>query len=251
MFTATRLAAFALLLTGCSEYGFHTPNDAPNDTTDGAAVPNYPGSNGDSGDPLQPGDPEDGLTGDPDDLPGDPDDGLTDDPKDDNPGDDLGFEPGDFDDDDDDDWPTLEFDPDWPGIPVENPGDLHMTGGGQMPHLGGDLASHGFTIHCDDGKDNSNLQMNWDGDSFSMDQIDFVQCWDDPTISGGQPDPGFDTIEVAGIGSLNGVGGVPFYLIFTDDGEPGDTDTAWVEIVDGAQFLAFDGILEAGNHQAH
>ena len=167
---------------------------------------------------------------------------------DDNPN--FGDDDDDFGDDDDDDgpdWPGLERDPDWPGDEVP-PGNLHMTGGGGIPHVGG-IASHGFTIHCDDGKDNHHLQIGWDGGTFHLEEVAWIQCWDDPAISGDQPSPGFDTLELAGWGRLDGVSGTPIYLVFTDDGEPGTTDTAVVEINLGATWLA--GVLEDGNHQAH
>ncbi len=194
---------FLLTVAGCSEYGFHSPQDQPGWSSDGNATP----------------------------------------------GDDDDDDDGDLDDPDDPDWPSLDRDPDWPGLEVP-PGELHMTGGGGIPHVGG-IASHGFTIHCDDGKDNHHLQINWASGSFHLEEVDWVQCWDDPGISGGQPDPGFDTLEMAGWGRLDGIADTAIYLVFTDDGEPGTTDTAEVLLDDGWQPVWLAGVLEDGNHQAH
>ena len=130
------------------------------------------------------------------------------------------------------------------GKPLEG----RMTGGGSV--FQGSRVTHGFELHCDISLPN-NLEINWDGNSFHLTQLNSATCGDDPTISEEQPVAGFDTFVGSGVGRLNGVDGATIDFKLTDAGEPGKAvDIAEFSINVGAD-LTVVGTLDKGNHQAH
>jgi hypothetical protein len=124
-----------------------------------------------------------------------------------------------------------------------------MSGGGSVFDAAGVRYTHGFQVRCQGGGPN-NLQIGWgSGNSFHLESLTAVVCFDDPNLSEGKPTAGFDTLLANGLGRRNGVSNTPVWFHFTDDGEPGKG-------VDLAEFMigaapVVSGPLDSGNHQAH
>ncbi|MCD4810302.1 MAG: hypothetical protein K8R17_10435 [Methanosarcinales archaeon] len=139
-------------------------------------------------------------------------------------------------------------------IPYEiSPAKGRMTGGGSV--FTGDNArvTLGFEIHCDLSKPN-NLQVNWpDGNKFHMLELTSAICTDDPKINPKPPVAPLDTFTGVGTGRFNGVEGATIYFTFVDKGEPGKSDTAWIQILDNGEqeVLNVYGSMKYGNLQAH
>jgi len=98
------------------------------------------------------------------------------------------------------------------------------------------------------------LKVEWGGNKFRLTSYtDPLTCLDTP-FDEGNPKAGFDTIEGAGDGTLNG-GAASAEFRFTDAGEPGRGDRATITIMDadGDVVLEFADQRAAagGNHQAH
>ncbi|HEV8608958.1 MAG TPA: hypothetical protein VGS98_02660 [Thermoanaerobaculia bacterium] len=128
-----------------------------------------------------------------------------------------------------------------------------MTGGGSVFGKGAQRVTHGFELHCDVEDAPNNLEVNWAGNHFHMEELLTAVCTDDPAIAPPPPPAGFDTYTGTGIGRCNGVAGATISWTFTDAGEPGKLDTATFEISgcpDGLG-LSVSGPLKKGNHQAH
>jgi len=132
-----------------------------------------------------------------------------------------------------------------------------MTGGGSVFGKGSQRVTHGFELHCDPAVGPNNLEVNWSGNHFHMEELLTASCPNDPTINPPPPpatDGGFDTFIGTGTGRCNGVEGATISFTFTDAGEPGTKDTATFVItgcpspVDG---ITVSGPLKKGNHQAH
>lgn len=156
-----------------------------------------------------------------------------------------------------------------------------MTGGGSIckpsgcVETGDDFSgrvTHGFELHCAPEDLPNNLEVNdhIGGHRFHLDTLDDVFCYDDPLINPTPPGAGFDTYVGRGTGKFDGVPGFCANWIFTDAGEPGDNDTAYIKVtdtpgppgVDDNSVLPCTGtvLLETtfppvkltfGNHQAH
>ena len=78
-------------------------------------------------------------------------------------------------------------------------------------------------------------------------------CIDDPEINPKPPAAPFDTFTGKGTGRFNGVEGATINFEFVDKGEPGKSDTVWIQILDkdGNKVLNVDGSIKYGNLQAH
>jgi hypothetical protein len=137
-----------------------------------------------------------------------------------------------------------------------------MTGGGSVfrDNGGGEVVvtgpkigrvTHGFELRCE-GRPN-NLEINWDGNRFHLEQLTSAVCTDSPLIVPNPPDAEFDTFTGTGNGRYNGTSGATIEFVFTDAGEGGSGDTADILIRDagGATLLEVSGFLTFGNHQAH
>ena len=136
-----------------------------------------------------------------------------------------------------------------------------MTGGGKVAGS----ASHGFHLLCDEDPsdaeheltDPSNrLQVNWKGEettnAFHLLALTSAACTDDPDIEPRPRSSEFDTFHGEGVGRCNGEPASAEWT-FTDGGEPGDADTAEIQIDGGGTCtLEVAGPLDpGGNHQAH
>ena len=138
-----------------------------------------------------------------------------------------------------------------------------MTGGGSI-FLGSMRITHGFELHCGPldfppgtgfGEPN-NLEVNWAGNHFHMDDLIFGVCNTDDGQSPNPPAAGFTTFDGAGFGSYNDVPGARVSFRFTDYGEPGTSDLIvrlTVVAADGTIVLDVPTptALTFGNHQAH
>ena len=138
-----------------------------------------------------------------------------------------------------------------------------MTGGGRVdtgeeePAKGNAkpkaiFTTHGFEMSVNaDGTISGNLQYNdhRNGDVFHATSFDSLIFTLDPEIDAGNPDSVFNTARVFGTGRLNGVDGVSFIAVVTDNGEPGRTDTFEI-IFPGGESPGISGALAGGNHQA-
>lgn len=124
-----------------------------------------------------------------------------------------------------------------------------MTGGGSIL---GSRTTHGFTLHCDPAALPNQLEVNWGGNYFRLEELVTVRCSDDPALEPASPGAPFDTYEATGTGILNGDAGATASWVFTDNGQPGTRDYAKITIEDAAgdQVLATGGYLQFGNHQA-
>jgi hypothetical protein len=126
-----------------------------------------------------------------------------------------------------------------------------MTGGGSV--FKGDMrVTHGFEIHCDLSEPN-NLEINWPQNRFHLDKLTSAVCTENPNIDQRPPVAPFDTFNGKGTGKFNGLPGAKIEFVFTDAGEPGKNDTAWIKITDGKGnvVLEVSGFLKFGNNQAH
>jgi hypothetical protein len=129
-----------------------------------------------------------------------------------------------------------------------------MTGGGGQIIVGGVFVSRGLTIHCDIVLSN-NLEINWEGNRWHLDKpLDAATCIDDPAFNPVPPRAPFDTFIGVGTGKLNGVDGSVVMFTFIDNGEPGRTDMASIQIFDAGGAMVLNvplSNLDRGNLQAH
>ena len=125
--------------------------------------------------------------------------------------------------------------------------------GGSIFTMDGTRVTHGFELHCDPLIGPNNLQVNFDGNSFHLEALTSVVCYDDPAIDQLPRNAPFDTMIGEGIGRFNGVDGYAVRFVFTDAGEPGSKDFAEIEIRDpnGNLVLFAAGNVSRGNQQAH
>ena len=148
-----------------------------------------------------------------------------------------------------------------------------MTGGGSVfatgnPYIG--RVTHGFELHCDENDPPNHLEINWSGNRFHLESLTSAKCSYDRSLR--MPTPpaaGFNTYEGIGTGRYNGVPGYDAYWVFTDQGEPGTSDTVALQITnsEGENVLLVGSVsvngggntitgstgvnLTFGNQQAH
>ncbi len=135
-----------------------------------------------------------------------------------------------------------------------------MTGGGRQVTIGNVRVTRGLTLHCDNLLSN-NLEINWTGGNkwhIDKESLTSIECIDDPAFDETPPRAPFNTFIAQATGSLNGVAGSIIRFKFIDDGEPGSTDEAYIQIwtpLDNPDsdtpVLAVGGVLTRGNLQAH
>ena len=128
-----------------------------------------------------------------------------------------------------------------------------MTGGGSVFTEDGMRVTHGFELHCNPNVGPNNLQVNFDRNSFHLETLTAVTCYDDPALDHMPRAASFDTLVGEGEGRFNNKPGYKVWFTFTDAGEPGKGDFASIEIRDpaGNLVLRVAGNLYFGNHQAH
>jgi hypothetical protein len=118
--------------------------------------------------------------------------------------------------------------------------------------------SHGFELHCNSDFTPNNLQVNWLGNSFHMENLELATCLDDGTSNeppkSPHPGPTLDVYMGEGSGRLNGNDGAFAEWIFTDNGEPGKSDEIVKLIIknengDIVLEISEPIDLKGGNHQ--
>ncbi len=127
------------------------------------------------------------------------------------------------------------------------------TGGGTIGTNREPRVTHGFELHSNISELPNNLEVNWGGNHFHLEMLTQTDCYDDPAINPEPPRAGCDTIHGWGEGKVNGTSGYHIEFIFTDAGEPGKVDWAWIKITDsnGGIVMEVSGFLKSGNQQAH
>jgi len=134
-----------------------------------------------------------------------------------------------------------------------------MTGGGAQIRVDGLRVTRGLTLHCDITLSN-NLEINWPGGNnwHITRPLLSAECVDDPNYDPVPPAAPFDTFIGEATGKLNGVEGSICRFKFIDNGEPGRTDEAYIEVWDvgddpdtESPVLSIGGLLTHGNLQAH
>lgn len=120
-----------------------------------------------------------------------------------------------------------------------------FTGGGSIL-TGEDRVTHGFELHCKASEEPNNLEINFAGNQFHLEDLVTATCTVDP-------ETGVATITGTGTGRFNGVEGYTIQFTLTDAGEPGTEDFASFVITspDDVEVLNVAGNLEFGNHQFH
>ncbi len=119
-----------------------------------------------------------------------------------------------------------------------------FTGGGSIFTSAGVRVTHGFELYCSLSQGPNNLEINWAGNRFHLDQLTSVSC----SLVNGVP-----TITGTGTGTYNGQPGATITFTFNDAGEPGrNTDFASITIkVGSTTVLQASGLLDSGNQQFH
>lgn len=136
-----------------------------------------------------------------------------------------------------------------------------MTGGGSF-FVGDQRITHGFELHCstNDGGLNppgaNNLEINWSGNHFHLENLIFSVCSTDDSLSPNPPAAGFTTLDAAGTGTYNNSETCYANWRFTDYGEPGSSDlVVRLRINCPNSGIVLDVAsptpLTFGNHQAH
>ena len=96
-----------------------------------------------------------------------------------------------------------------------------------------DKVTHGFQLHCDSNSGPNNLQVNWLGFKFHLEQLENALCFDDgsvnepPPKSNGNPNSRKPTLDVyygEGFGRWDGQCGAYAKWVMDDNGEPGKAD---------------------------
>jgi uncharacterized repeat protein (TIGR01451 family) len=128
-----------------------------------------------------------------------------------------------------------------------------ITGGGTIGSDREPRVTHGFELHCNANQLPNRLEVNWGGNKFHLLKLTNAICTDDPSIVPNPPRAACDTYHGWGEGRYNGVKGYTAEWIFTDAGEPGVNDWAWIKITapNGDVVLDVSGFLMFGNQQFH
>jgi len=96
-----------------------------------------------------------------------------------------------------------------------------------------DKVTHGFQLHCDSNSGPNNLEVNWLGYKFHLEQLENALCFDDgsvnepPPKSNGNPNSRKPTLDVyygEGFGRWEGQCGAYAQWVMDDNGEPGKAD---------------------------
>jgi hypothetical protein len=122
------------------------------------------------------------------------------------------------------------------------------------------ILTHGFELHCDPESGPNNLEINWNGNQFHLEQLTKATCTDDGSVN--EPPPSIDTSENGpgpttdvyngeGFGRYNGVCGAFAQWVFDDNGEPGKADhivALQIRDADGGVVLAWNTALGLDVH---
>ena len=132
-----------------------------------------------------------------------------------------------------------------------------MTGGGRvlMPSGAVDVA---FELRCQPSAGQNNLEVNWNGGKFKLENLTSGLCSQDPAIPAPAPkgkadQPAFNTYKGSGTGRLDKSAGASATWTLTDQGEPGKNDTVTIQVKDASNVVVLNasGRLVSGNFQTH
>jgi hypothetical protein len=96
-----------------------------------------------------------------------------------------------------------------------------------------DKVTHGFELHCDSNSGPNNLEVDWLGNSFHLEQLVSALCYSDGTVNeppanpnanGNGRKPILDVYYGEGYGRYNGQCGAHAQWVMDDNGEPGKAD---------------------------
>jgi hypothetical protein len=114
-------------------------------------------------------------------------------------------------------------------------------------------ASHSFDIRCEAPGSRQKLSVRWgSANRFRLTRLSGASCIDDLNLRSSDAAAGFDTLIGRGEGRHNGRRGATVRFRFTDRGESGATDSAYIRVRDasGATVLELNGKLHGGDHRA-
>jgi hypothetical protein len=134
-------------------------------------------------------------------------------------------------------------------VALAQSGTCVVTGGGTV---GNSETRIGVALSSDVNNRTNQLNVSWGkGNSFQLKELTFAECFDDPAIEPNPPDAACDSYHGIGVGKYRGVDGYTAEWVFTDAGEPGRNDWAWVKITapGGTEVLEQSGFLMFGNLQ--
>jgi hypothetical protein len=127
-----------------------------------------------------------------------------------------------------------------------------MTGGGMLPDY---YAVHGFDLGCATTSNHDDLEINWLlGNNFKLTSMQYVDCYLDPSRpSPGSPNAGFNSLYLVGTGKFNNQPGATIMALFTDAGQTGFNDMAYVQITYNGHVVLNVPFAKIawGNQQAH
>ena len=128
-----------------------------------------------------------------------------------------------------------------------------MTGGGSTFTAEGERVTHGFALHCDIENGSNELEVNWRGNRFRMEELVFAVCLDTAIDQKAPSHAPFDTYIGTATGRCNGAPGATVDFTFVDAGEPGTHDSMTIEITGCPETggVSVSGNLDTGNHRAH
>jgi len=121
--------------------------------------------------------------------------------------------------------------------------------------------THGFELHCDATQGPNNLQIDWNGNKFHLEELESAKCIDDGTPNepppSPHPGPTLDIYKGEGFGRYNGECGAYAKWEMDDNGEPGKNndqilslqitkkDGTVIQVIEDGHPLK----LQSGNHQ--
>ena len=111
---------------------------------------------------------------------------------------------------------------------------------------------HTFKLQCDKTQGPNNLEVNWNSNSFYLEELSSTKCYDDPSVEYNPKKMTFNVIEGSGTGIYNGIDGATVSWKFTDAGKSGKEDIGTIKIKDanGNLVLKVSGNLDKGKYEA-
>lgn len=132
-----------------------------------------------------------------------------------------------------------------------------FTGGGRFYSAAGVKMTHGFELHCNVADDPNNLEVNWGGNRWHLENLTWASCSNRDNADASPPAAQPVVYNGHGYGRYNGVSGYYAHWRITDEGEPGTKDRMHITIWDPSNSVVVqtsggDGsLLDQGNHQSH
>jgi hypothetical protein len=116
----------------------------------------------------------------------------------------------------------------------------------------------GLQLHCHLDNHSDNLEVNWAGGRWHLEEVTAVSCSNDPLLSPEPPKAPVDTMRATATGRYNGVSGYTAVYTLKDSGEPDNkrTDRIAITIFETANpsnvvLTVLEQNITGGNIQAH